>query len=50
MAIGARASGNTLALFPLDQVHPPPWRLRVKVVGVDPVDILLDPAARRSRS
>jgi hypothetical protein len=40
----SRASGNTLALFPLDQVHPPPWRLRVKVVGVDPVDIVLDPA------
>jgi hypothetical protein len=40
----SRASGNTLALFPLDQVQPPPWRFRVKVVGVDPVDIVLDPA------
>jgi hypothetical protein len=40
----ARAAGNTLALFPLDPLHPPPWRLRVKVVGVEPVDIVLDPA------
>jgi hypothetical protein len=46
----ARTSGNTLALFPLDQLHLPPWRLRVKVVGVEPVDILLDPAARPARS
>jgi len=46
----ARTSGNTLALFPLAQLHAPPWRFRVKVVGVEPVDILLDPAARSGRS
>ena len=45
----ARTSANTLVLFPLDQLYPPPWRLRVKVVGVEPVDILLDPAARSGR-
>jgi hypothetical protein len=45
----ARVSGNTMAWFPLDQLHPPPWRLRVKVVGVEPVHILLDPAARSGR-
>jgi hypothetical protein len=33
-------------VFRLDLAGPPPWRLRVKVVGVDPVDIVLDPAAR----
>jgi len=40
----SRLSGNTMAVFPLAQAGPPPWRVRVKVVGVDPVDILLDPA------
>jgi hypothetical protein len=45
---GAGPSGTTLAVFRLADVGPPPWRLRVKVVGVDPVDILLDPAARPS--
>jgi len=49
--VGTRGSPRTtLAVFPLDQAGPPPWRLRVKVVGVDPVDILLDPAARSGRS
>jgi hypothetical protein len=34
----------TLAAFRLDQAGPPPWRLRLKVVGVEPVDIVLDPS------
>ena len=43
---GGRAEGSTLAWFPLDHVGPGPWRLRVKVVGVQPTDIVLDPARR----
>jgi hypothetical protein len=41
---GPRPAGTTLALFRLDEAGPPPWRLRVKVVGVEAVDIVLDPA------
>jgi hypothetical protein len=40
------SAATTLAVFRMDLAGPPPWRLRVKVVGVDPVDIVLDPAAR----
>lgn len=43
---GSRAAGNTLAYFALDRVGPPPWRLRVKVVGVDATEIVLDPGRR----
>lgn len=46
---GPRTSATTLAVFRLADAGPPPWRLRVKVVGVDAVDIVLDPAARPSR-
>jgi hypothetical protein len=31
-------------VFRRDAAGPPPWRLRVKVVGVESVDIVLDPA------
>jgi len=41
-----RVAGNTLAYFPLPEVGPGPWHLLIKVVGVQPVDILLDPARR----
>jgi hypothetical protein len=41
---GPYRGATTLAVFRLEAVGPPPWRLRVKVVGVQPVDILLDPA------
>jgi hypothetical protein len=41
---GPRPAGTTLAVFRLAEAGPPPWRLRVKVVGVDPVDIRVDPA------
>jgi hypothetical protein len=43
---GARVAGNTLAYFPLPEVGPGPWQLLVKVVGVQAVDIRLDPARR----
>jgi hypothetical protein len=43
---GSRGAGTTLAWFPLSEVGPEPWLLLVKVVGVQPVDILLDPARR----
>lgn len=38
-----RVGGTTLAWFPLDHAGPGPWRLRVKVVGVQPTDIVLGP-------
>lgn len=41
-----RPGRTTLAVFPLEAAGPAPWRLRVKVVGVEPVDIVLDPADR----
>jgi hypothetical protein len=45
---GPRSTRTTLVVFPLGAAGPPPWRLRVKVVGVDPVDIVLDlPASGR---
>src|SRR5262245_46902673 len=43
---GSRGAGTTLAWFPLADVGPGPWLLLVKVVGVQPVDILLDPSRR----
>jgi hypothetical protein len=49
VGVGVGSGGSaatTLAVFRLELAGPPPWRLRVKVVGVDPVDIVLDPAAR----
>ena len=42
-----RGDGNGLATFPLAAVGPPPWRLRVKLAGIEPVDIVLDPARGR---
>jgi hypothetical protein len=32
-----------VAVFPLDQAGPPPWSLHVKVVGIQPVIIVLPP-------
>ncbi|MGH7263701.1 MAG: hypothetical protein ACREMB_02450, partial [Candidatus Rokuibacteriota bacterium] len=40
----ARSSGNTFAWFPMAEAGPPPWRLVVKVAGLDPVLIVLDPS------
>jgi hypothetical protein len=39
---GPIAEGNTVAVFPLDAIGPPPWRLGVKAVGIEPVLIVLD--------
>jgi catechol 2,3-dioxygenase-like lactoylglutathione lyase family enzyme len=46
---GPYREATTLAVFRLDQAGPPPWRLRVKVVGVEPVDIILAPAGSARR-
>jgi len=44
--VGDRPARHTVAVFPLAEVGPAPWTLRVKVVGVEPVLIVLDPARR----
>ena len=36
-----RIEGHTFAVFPLDQVGPPPWRLHLKVDGAPPTSILV---------
>ena len=36
-----RIEGPTFASFPLDQVGPPPWRVHVKLAGVEPTTILI---------
>lgn len=41
---GGYREATTLAAFRVDEAGPPPWRLRLKVVGVEPVDIVLDPS------
>lgn len=43
---GPVGDGNTVAVFPLDAIGPGPWSLRVKIVGIEPVVIVLDPARR----
>jgi hypothetical protein len=40
---GPFREATTLAVFRRDEAGAPPWRLRVKVVGVEPVDIVIDP-------
>ena len=41
---GGGTSGNTIASFALDQAGQRPWRLRVKLEGVEPFDIVVGPA------
>jgi hypothetical protein len=41
---GRPTGGHSLAEFPLERVGAAPWRLRVKLVGHDPVVIVLPPA------
>jgi hypothetical protein len=36
-----RIEGPTFASFPLEQVGPPPWRVHVKLSGVEPTTILV---------
>jgi len=38
---GSSADANTIASFPLDQAGPRPWRVRVKLVGMEPADIVV---------
>jgi hypothetical protein len=38
---GGSTSGNTIASFALDQAGQRPWRLRVKLEGVEPFDIVV---------
>jgi hypothetical protein len=33
--------GSSIASFPLAQAGPSPWRVRVKLVGVEPADVLV---------
>lgn len=36
-----RIEGPTFASFPLEQVGPPPWRMHVKLAGVEPTTIIV---------
>jgi hypothetical protein len=42
---GGRPTSHSLAEFPLDRIGPAPWRLQVKLVGHQPVVIVLRPAS-----
>jgi hypothetical protein len=35
------SEGNTFATFPVAQTGPPPWRLHLKLAGVEPVEIFV---------
>src|SRR5262250_1972973 len=41
---GGSTSGNTIASFALDQAGQRPWRLRVKLEGAEPFDIIVGTA------
>ena len=41
---GGGTSGNTIASFALDQAGQRPWRLRVKLEGIEPFDIIVGTA------
>lgn len=43
---GPRGGRHPVAVFPLEQIGPAPWRLQIKVVGIQPAVIVLDPARR----
>ena len=38
---GGSAGANTIASFPLDQAGPRPWRVRIKLEGMEPADIIV---------
>src|SRR5262245_5672881 len=38
---GGGSPGNTIASFALDQAGPRPWRVRIKLEGAEPVDIVV---------
>ena len=35
------AGANSIATFPLEQAGPRPWRVRVKIEGIEPADIVV---------
>ncbi len=35
------AGANSIAAFPLEQAGPRPWRVRVKIEGIEPADIVV---------
>jgi hypothetical protein len=39
--VGGGEVGSSIASFPLAQAGPGPWRVRVKLVGVEPAEILV---------
>ena len=41
---GSSAGATAIASFPIDQAGPRPWRLRVKLEGLDPIDIVVGEA------
>jgi hypothetical protein len=46
VGVGSGGGGSrpyAVAVFPLAQAGPPPWTLHVKVVGIQPVVIVLPP-------
>jgi hypothetical protein len=43
---GGSRSRYTTAVFPIETIGPPPWRLQVKVVGIQPAVIVLGPSPR----
>jgi hypothetical protein len=38
---GSSAGAHAIASFPLDRAGPRPWRVRIKLEGMEPVDILV---------
>jgi hypothetical protein len=44
-----QATGPTVATFPLDAIGPGPWRLRVKLTGVEEAVIVLGGLGQRER-
>ena len=44
--VGSGSRRYPVAVFPLDGAGPPPWNLHLKVVGIQPVVIVLPPQGR----
>ena len=38
---GSSAGASTIASFPLDQAGPRPWRVRVTLQGLEPIDVVV---------
>ena len=46
---GGRPDTNTFAYFPVDEAGAPPWRVRVKLAGIEPAVILVGTAPGTTR-